>query len=129
MTATEATVAGIMKKVENVGHNLYMDNFFSSLDLFNDLHSRKINCRGTVRLNQKGMPQEFRKTMKLTRGDIRTRVEGTLTAMIWKDKRHINMLTNMHHPPAEGNFCDEHGNALKPVIIQDYNRHGVCGQE
>jgi len=29
----------------------------------------------------------------------------------------------MHYPPAESNFCDEHGNALKPAIIQDYNRH------
>jgi hypothetical protein len=61
--------------------------------------------------------------MKLTQGDIRIRVRGDLTAMIWKDKRHVNMLTNMHHLPAEGNFCDEHGNTLKPVIIQDYNQH------
>jgi hypothetical protein len=46
-----------------------------------------------------------------------------MTAMVWKDKRDINLLTNMHHPPATGNFCDEHGNILKPSIIQDYNRH------
>jgi hypothetical protein len=43
--------------------------------------------------------------------------------MIWKDKRDIHMLMNMHHLPAEGNFCDEHGNALKPAIVQDYNKH------
>ena len=30
---------------------------------------------------------------------------------------------SMHSPPLEGNFCDEHGNAMKPAIIQDYNRH------
>jgi hypothetical protein len=29
----------------------------------------------------------------------------------------------MHHLPAEGNFCDENGNALKSAIVQDYNRH------
>jgi hypothetical protein len=23
----------------------------------------------------------------------------------------------------EGSFCDEHGKAMKPAIIQDYNRH------
>jgi hypothetical protein len=40
---------------------------------------------------------------------------GNLTAMIWKDKGNVNMLTNIH-PPAEGNFCDEHGNTLKPAI-------------
>jgi len=33
------------------------------------------------------------------------------------------MLMNMHCPPAEGNFCDEHGNTLKPVTMQDYNKH------
>jgi hypothetical protein len=55
-------------------------------------------------------------------GDIRTRVRGNLTVMIWKNKRHVNMLTNMNHPPAEGNFHDEHGNTLKPVIIQNYNQ-------
>jgi hypothetical protein len=77
MTVTHTTVAGVMRRVENVGHNLYMDNFFSSPDLFTNLHSRKINCCGTVRLNRKGMPQEFRKTMKLTRGDIKTRVRVT----------------------------------------------------
>jgi hypothetical protein len=52
MTATHATVAGLMRRVENAGHKLYMDNFFSSPDLFDNLHSRKINCCGTVRLKR-----------------------------------------------------------------------------
>jgi hypothetical protein len=43
--------------------------------------------------------------------------------MVWRDKRDVHRLTNMHHPPTNGNFCDEHGNAIKPEIIQDYNRH------
>jgi hypothetical protein len=33
------------------------------------------------------------------------------------------MLTNLHCPPPEGNICDEHGNALKPMIVHDCNRH------
>jgi hypothetical protein len=71
MTATKTTVAGLPRGVQNVGHKLYMDNFFSSPALFNDLHRKKINFCGIVRLNQKGMPQEFRKTLKLKWGDIR----------------------------------------------------------
>jgi hypothetical protein len=43
--------------------------------------------------------------------------------MVGRDKRVVHLLTTMHHPPANGNFCDEHGNAIKPEIIQDYNRH------
>jgi hypothetical protein len=33
------------------------------------------------------------------------------------------MLTDMHHPPAEGNFCNEYETALKPATVQDYERH------
>jgi hypothetical protein len=29
----------------------------------------------------------------------------------------------MRPPPAEGNFCNQHGNALKLTIVQDCNRH------
>jgi hypothetical protein len=25
-------------------------------------------------------------------------------------------------PPAEGTFCDEHGRAHKPVIVEDYSQ-------
>jgi len=32
-------------------------------------------------------------------------------------------LKNMHAPPAEGNFFEEHGEAEKPVIVTDYNWH------
>jgi hypothetical protein len=33
------------------------------------------------------------------------------------------MLTNIHASPAEGIFCDEHGNAIKPATAANYNRH------
>jgi hypothetical protein len=30
---------------------------------------------------------------------------------------------NMHSLPLEGNFCDDHGKAMKLAIIQDCDRH------
>jgi hypothetical protein len=36
-----------------------MDNFFSSPDVFDDLHTRDINCCGTVRQNHEGMLGSF----------------------------------------------------------------------
>jgi hypothetical protein len=33
------------------------------------------------------------------------------------------MLTNTQAPAADGNFCDEHGSAIKPAIVADYNMH------
>ena len=54
------------------------------------------------------MPHDFGpKQMKLKRGDIRVRARGVLTALLWKDRREVYMLTNMDPPPAEGNFSDD----------------------
>ena len=33
------------------------------------------------------------------------------------------LLINIHNPPTEGNYHDEHGNAIKLAIVADYNRH------
>jgi hypothetical protein len=56
VTATHATVAELMRKIEGRGNKLYMDNFFSSPELFNDLVTKQIQCCGTVRPKRKGMP-------------------------------------------------------------------------
>lgn len=72
----------------------------------------------------KGMPKEFdRKFLKLKRGDIRARTRGDLTTVVWKDKREVYMLTNIHSTPIEGNFCDDHGNAICPPIVKEYKQH------
>ena len=88
------------------------------------LTTKQIYCCGTVRPNRKGMPQDLgHKKMKLKRGDIHVRTRGDLTAIMWRDKRDIYMLTNIHDAPAEGNFCDGNGKAIKPQIVADYSRH------
>jgi hypothetical protein len=52
-----------------------------------------------------------------------SRTRDNLTAVVWRDKRDAYILTNMHHLPTNGNFCDQHGNALKTVIIQYHSKH------
>ena len=70
------------------------------------------------------MPKDLKpKTLRLNRGDIRVRTKGDLTAVVWRDKRDVCLLTNIHDPSTEGNYHDEHGNAIKPAIVADYNRH------
>jgi hypothetical protein len=86
VTATHATVTGLTTRIENFGHKLYMDNFFSSPELFDYLHTKAINCCGTVRPNRKGMPRDFGTKLRLKRSDLKTRVRGDLTSIVWKDK-------------------------------------------
>ena len=48
MTATHATVRHLTCRVEGLGHKIFMDNFFSSPRLFDDLNRHKINSCRTV---------------------------------------------------------------------------------
>lgn len=119
ISATHALVLQLVRRIEGVGHKLYMDNYFSSPILFDDLLTRKINSCGTVRYNRRQMPQDI--GQKLKKGDIVTRIKGNLSAVRWKDKRDVYLLTNIHSPPVAGNFIDESSNAIKPRVIEDYN--------
>jgi len=124
ITATHGTVLQLIRRVEGLGHKIFMDNYFTSPDLFDDLFQRKINACGTVRQDRRGMPRDIRrKSLKLKRGDIVTRVRGTIRAVRWKDRRDVYILTNMHAPPVEGNFTQESGQAIRPHVVEDYNAH------
>jgi len=59
MTATHTTVRHLTRRVEDLGHKLFMDNFFSSPRLFDYLDRHKINSCGTVRPNRKDMSRGF----------------------------------------------------------------------
>ena len=70
------------------------------------------------------MPQDLgSKIMTLKRSDLQVGTRGDLTTILWRDKRDVRILTNIHDAPAEGNFCDPNGKAIKPQIVADYNRH------
>ena len=124
VTATHVTATEQTKKIKGSGHKLYMDNFFSSPELFDVFAKKQIYCCGTVRPNRRGMPQDLApKTSKLKRRDIRIRTGTDLMAKLWQDKRDICMFTNNRNAPVEGNFCNEGGKAIKLQIVMDYNHH------
>jgi hypothetical protein len=45
-----------------------------------------INICGTVRWNRKGMPRDFGKKLKMKWGDVKVRVRGNLTAVLWDNE-------------------------------------------
>jgi hypothetical protein len=63
------------------------------------------------------------KSLKMKRGDLATRVRGTLRAVRCKHRRDVYILTNMHAPHVEGNFTQESGQAIKPRVVEDKNTY------
>jgi hypothetical protein len=53
VTPTHGMGLELVQKVEGVEPKIFMDNYFTSLKLFNDLHHMKINACGAVRHNRK----------------------------------------------------------------------------
>ena len=127
LTAAHAIVTELTRKVEGRGHKLYVNSFFSSPALFDDLTKKKINCCGTVKPNRSGMPHDLEsEEMRLKRGDVKVRTRGDLTAILWRYRKDVHMLTNIHAAPAEGNFRNEGGKAVTPHIVADYKHHMRC---
>jgi len=49
-------VLQVIRRVEGLGHKIFVDNYFTSPAVFGDLFQRKINTCGTVRHDKRGMP-------------------------------------------------------------------------
>jgi len=69
ITATHRTVLQVIQRVEGLGHKIFMDNYFTSPALFDDLFQQKINACGTVRHDRHEMPRDIGpKSLKMKRG-------------------------------------------------------------
>jgi len=70
------------------------------------------------------MPQDSGpKRVTLQRGDLQVPTRVDLTTKLWRKKRDVCILTNIHDAQAEDNFCDNNRKAIKPQNAADYNRH------
>ena len=57
-TRTTMLVLGLLEKFKllDKGHRVYMDNYYTSPELLEELYFRETYACGTVRNNRKGMP-------------------------------------------------------------------------
>jgi hypothetical protein len=136
--AGDTTEVGLTKKVvlqmaQPIAHNrhhIYMDNFFSSPELFNELADLELGACGTLRVNRRGVPDSVKKCKKMSRGDPPKIVrDGNMTYICWEDKKTVNLLTNLHNgktlvkkvrckDPANNNMRE----IIKPLAIEVYNQ-------
>jgi len=109
-------------RLRELGYRLYVDRYYSSPKLFEDLYSHKIPATGTVMPNRKGMPQQIKST-KLKRGDVVVYQKGNLQCMKWHDKRDIYVLTNTHACTMQdtGRVDRQRSPIVKPECILRYN--------
>ncbi|CAK9809268.1 PiggyBac transposable element-derived protein 4 [Anthophora quadrimaculata] len=86
-------VATLMQPYLGKGHQLFVDNWYSSPALFEYLHSFATNACRTVRKRRVGMPKM---PEKLQTGECTFRSSGNLLALKWQVKREVWMLSTSH---------------------------------
>lgn len=77
------------------GHTLYIDNWYSSPDLFSRLTERQTNAIGTVRHNRKDMPRDISKS-KLKIGEHEIWSAKNILCVKWRDNKDVYFLSSKH---------------------------------
>ena len=91
-----AVVLKLLEGLEDRGHHVYLDNWYSSPALFDDLYSKGFGACGTLPLNRKGLPQIIKSKCKMKEHTIVSGTTGKSLAMVWMDKRAVAMLSTIH---------------------------------
>ena len=96
-TVTTKTVMGLLKKgnLLEKGHHVYMDNYYSSPELFLELHFKETFACSTCRSNRKNMPESVTKAKLKKKGECVFRRNGPLLFLKWKEKKDVTMLSTV----------------------------------
>ena len=69
-TVTHTVVMDLVEGLDSKGHNIYINNYYSSPSLFSDLYKHGFGACGTVGINCTGMPKEWQKKKKVKKAKM-----------------------------------------------------------
>ncbi|GBP63857.1 PiggyBac transposable element-derived protein 4 [Eumeta japonica] len=94
----ESVILQLTRKVEGLGCEIYMDNFFNSPLLQYKLVDQNTKACGTVRTNRKHLPKSAPIDRSMKRGDIYTASFHGISYVKWMDNKAVHLLTNFLSP-------------------------------
>ncbi|CAH1997194.1 unnamed protein product [Acanthoscelides obtectus] len=115
---TARIVLSLMDPLLGKGYRLFLDNFYTSVDLADKLVKNRTDCVGTMRLNRKGVPTDIKK--KLSKGENVARYRKKIMVQKWRDKKDVLMLSTIHDG-SMGTIQKRTGDVEKPLCILEYN--------
>ncbi|XP_021344408.1 piggyBac transposable element-derived protein 4-like [Mizuhopecten yessoensis] len=125
-STTTRIVLGLMARcgLLDKGHHVYMHNYYSSPELFTELHLQNTYACGTLRKNRLGVPYVIKKpTMKLKQSETIFRRNQNLLAVKYHDKQDVHMLSTIHKATVsvlDKVDCNTNQQVAKPTCIADY---------
>lgn len=90
-------VTNLTKPLNHKNHLCFCDNFFTSVELFDQLEVNRMYAAGTCRNNRKHFPLDIR-SPKLEKGQSLFRQDNKLVATVWQDNKPAYFLSTFCSP-------------------------------
>ena len=126
----EAVVLKLTEKIEHIGCQVYVDNFFNSPSLQIILLQKGIYCAGTVRTNRKLLPKKDVTADKdMKRGEVASYEASGITYVKWIDNKPVHKLSNflsahpLHEVKRKKKGSKEHEKVCCPNVVKQYNTY------
>ena len=110
------------------GHWVFTDNYYTSPLLFMDLLAKKTYATGTIRQNRRNFPEALKSynNPSLNMGNYHFATSSELTAVLWRDRRDVHVLSTAHSQSIGMVMKRPKGSREKlpipcPTSISDYN--------
>ena len=95
----EKVVLTLAESIKERHHQLYFDNFFTSISLLSKLLAQGTYGCGTIRTNRKHYPYEISvEAQRFKRGESTFRQCGNIVATAWKDNKVVNVASTLANP-------------------------------
>ncbi|KAG8237448.1 hypothetical protein J437_LFUL015976 [Ladona fulva] len=119
----DCVVIKLLEKYKELGHSVYMDNYFDSVNLVRQLKCAKLHCTGTLRKNRRNNPKDVTEA-KLRRNEYICRwTDDGICVLKWKDKRDILMISSEHGAEFTSVKSRRGTEREKPNIVLEYNKY------
>ena len=107
-------------------HWVFTDNYYTGIELYQDLLMNKVYATGTIRSNRKNFPDVFKQGEKLDIGQYQFATSNDLLSVLWHDRRDVFLLSTAHNQSVTSVMKRPKGSREKvpvvcPTCVQDYN--------
>lgn len=112
----------LLQDFKNVGHHLFVDNFYTSVDLVKKIFLNKTYCTGTLRPKRKNNPKII-ESIKLKKGELCIVHQNNICIIKWVDRREIRAISSKYNGNLEYTRNRRGVYKLKPQMISKYNNN------
>lgn len=126
-TLAESVISRLIHKINLVDHQIFFDNFYTSVLLLLRLRKKKIGATGTIRKNRKLFPVELLPDEKMKRGEYKFKSCNQISIVKWQDTKPVFVASNCFDPRKTELITRKMKDGTKqniicPQMISKYNR-------